>query len=235
VKRARVGAFPTTPAAAAEGVGFRFGRSARLNPTYGLRLGEAEELRLEDLDLPERRLTVRQGKGRKDRTVYLTATAVRALQGYLALRGMGPSSHVLLYHNKPVCKDLIRSRIKMAGERVGVKVSPHRLRHTYATLLLNAGAPILTVQTILGHKHIDTTLAYARLYDGTVAADYYRAMAQVEARMKLAENTDDVPPTGGYLLALVDALQDGTLNEAQRETVHALRLGILALTGEECC
>jgi acetyltransferase len=52
-----------------------------------------------------------------------------------------------------------------------------------ATLLLNAGAPILTVQTLLGHKHIDTTLTYARLYNGTVAADYYRAMNDVERRI----------------------------------------------------
>jgi hypothetical protein len=109
-------------------------------------------------------------------------------------------------------------------------VTPHLLRHTAATLLLNAGAPILTVQMTLGHKHIDTTLGYARLYDGTVAADYYRAMDQVEARMELAKGANDGPPTGGQLLALVDTLHDGTLNEDQRETVHALRLGILALT-----
>ncbi len=51
-------------------------------------------------------------------------------------------------------------------------VTPHQLRHTCATLLINAGAPILTVQAILGHKHIDTTLGYTRLYDATVAADY---------------------------------------------------------------
>jgi hypothetical protein len=96
-------------------------------------------------------------------------------------------------------------------------------------MLLNAGAPILTVQTILGHKFIDTTLRYARLYDGTLAADYYRAMDQVECSLALAEGANDMPPTGGQLLALVDALRDGTLNESQRETVQALRDGILAL------
>jgi hypothetical protein len=45
--------------------------------------------------------------------------------------------------------------------------------------LLNAGAPILTVKLILGHKHIDTTLGYARLYDGTVAVDYYKAIGTI--------------------------------------------------------
>jgi len=56
-----------------------------------------------------------------------------------------------------------------------------------ATLLLNASAPSLAVQTILGHKHINTTLGYARLYDGTVAADYYRAMAGVGERLILGQ------------------------------------------------
>ena len=69
----------------------------------------------------------------------------------------------------------------------------------------------MTVQTLLGHQKIDTTLAYARLYDSTVAADYYRAMGAVEAR-----------------LALVDALSGGTLNGKQKETLQALREGIMA-------
>ena len=81
----------------------------------------------------------------------------------------------------------------------------------------------------MGHEYVDTTLTYTRLYDGTVAADYYRAMRQVEARTSLNEEADDPPPNGGYLLALVDTLGNGTLNEEQRETVQALRQGILAL------
>jgi hypothetical protein len=59
-------------------------------------------------------------------------------------------------------------------------------------------------------------------------------MDQVEARMELAQGANDGPPTGGQLLALVDALHDGTLNEDQREAVHALRIGILALSEQEC-
>jgi len=55
----------------------------------GMRLGEVEELRLEDLDLVQKRLSVQDGKGRKDRTVYLPETAIHALQEYLAVRGGG--------------------------------------------------------------------------------------------------------------------------------------------------
>jgi hypothetical protein len=100
-------------------------------------------------------------------------------------------------------------------------------------LLLNADAPILTVQTLLGHKHIDTTLSYARLYDGTVAADYYRAMNDVERRLELVPNQEQPPAEPGQLVALVDALSSGTLNDSQRQLVHALRSGILALAEQK--
>jgi hypothetical protein len=97
-------------------------------------------------------------------------------------------------------------------------------------MLLNAGAPILAVMAIMGHQKIETTLIYARLYDGTVATDYYRAMAQVEGRMGL--RNDSPVPGPGRLLAMVDSLSSGTLNDVQRETVQALRVGILALAGQ---
>ena len=93
---------------------------------------------------------------------------------------------------------------------------------------LNAGAPVLTVQALLGHKFVDTTLSYARLYDGTIAADYYRAMAQVEKQLDLQPGAEP-PITPGHLLAMVDALQAGTLNNVQREMVQALREAILNL------
>lgn len=85
------------------------------------------------------------------------------------------------------------------------------------------------MQAILGHQRIDTMLGYARLYDGTVAADYYRAMAQIERQMALPEDAQAEPPSSGQLLALVDALRSGTLNESQQETVCALRAGLVAL------
>ena len=86
----------------------------------------------------------------------------------------------------------------------------------------------MTVQTLLGHQKIDTTLSYARLYDSTVAADYYRAMGAVEARLALVEGAEDPAPDVGQLLALVDALSGGTLNGKQKQTLRALREGIMA-------
>jgi site-specific recombinase XerD len=53
---------------------------------------------------------------------------------------------------------------------------------TAETLLLNAGASVLTVQALLGHKHVDTTMRYARVYDSTVAAGYMRAISDFKSR-----------------------------------------------------
>jgi integrase len=197
----------------------------------GLRLSEVEELLLEDLDLAGRRLTVRQGKGRKDRTVYFTNTVVRALQDYLAVRGMGPTDHVFLYHNRAVCKDLIPARIKAAGKRVGVKVSPHDLRHTCATQLLNAGCRVTSLQKLLGHRRLNSTMIYARVHDRTVAEDYYAAMAQIEKRLALTAKTDDVterePVRAGeraQLLELADRLAAPQLDvETRLELVAQMR------------
>jgi hypothetical protein len=134
-------------------------------------------------------------------------------------RGPAGSDHPCLYCHRPLRGTYRRQRQRTYGRRCGALVKPHQLRHSCATLLLNAGAPVLTVQTILGHKFVDTTLGYARLYDGTVAADYYRAMAEIESRFKGIGNPTS-PPASGQLLAMVDALHAGTLSDTQRETVQ---------------
>jgi integrase/recombinase XerC len=158
-----------------------------------MRCGEVEELRLEDLDistslnagLGQKRLSVRNGKGKKDRTVYLTETAIQALQAYLAVRGEGSGDHVFLYRNAPLSKDLIRCRLKIAGKHIGVKVYPHRLRHTCATQLLNAGCRVTSIQRFLGHRDLSSTMVYARAHDQTVAEDYFAAMQRVEQRLEI--------------------------------------------------
>ncbi|MBI3942398.1 MAG: tyrosine-type recombinase/integrase [Chloroflexi bacterium] len=196
----------------------------------GLRLGEVEELRLEDLDLAGGKLMVRQGKGLKDRTVYLTETVIRAVHAYLNVRGMGPDDHVFLYRNQPVKKDLLHCRIKYAGERVGVQVSPHRLRHTCATQLLNAGCRVTSIQKVLGHRRLNSTMIYARVHDRTVAEDYYTAMAQVETRLKLAPPAEEqeIPLCGrqrAQLLELAAQLAEPELSiETRLILVDQIRL-----------
>jgi site-specific recombinase XerD len=201
----------------------------------GLRTCEVRDLRFADLNIAARQARIEQSKGLKDRMVYLSAVTITALQAYLAVRGPRDAlpEHIFIYRHQPLGKFYCGQRLQTYGERCGVYTSPHRLRHSCATLLLNAGAPVLTVQTLLGHKWVDTTLGYARLYDGTVAADYYGAMAMVERRMALPEDALAEPPGTGQLLALIDSLREGTLNQAQTETVRRLRTGILALAERE--
>ena len=196
-----------------------------------LRTCEVRRLRSSDLDITNRRLRIEQSKWLKDRMVYLSSATVDALNAYLAVRGPSATAenHVFVYRHLPLNDTYCGTRLYTYGERCGVYVTPHQLRHSCATFLLNAGASITTVQSILGHKYIDTTLGYARVYDGTVAADYYRAMAQVEGRLALQDGAEAIPPTTGQLLTLVDSLRSGMLNDTQQKTVQALRTGILAL------
>ncbi len=119
--------------------------------------------------------------------------------------------------------------LDLPAREVFIKRTPHQLRHSCATLLLNAGAPVVSVQALLGHEKVDTTLGYARLYDGTVAADYYRAAGKIENLLKLPEDSQISTSTPAQLIALVDSLAGGTLSQAQRETLHALREGFFHL------
>lgn len=192
----------------------------------GMRSGEVEELRLEDLDLSARKLTVRQGKGQKDRTVYLTDTTVKAVQAYLAVRGQGPDGYVFVFRHQPLKVGLLAGRMKMAGARVGVKAHPHRLRHTCATQLLNAGCRVTSLQKFLGHKELNSTMIYARVHERTVAEDYYAAMAHVEQKLELAPTEPIVrQPLNEHarteLMKLV-----GTL--AQPQVSDAIRMDVVA-------
>jgi site-specific recombinase XerD len=194
----------------------------------GLRTGEIRRLKLRDIEWEARRLRIDQSKGLKDRYVYLDETVLQAMQSYLAERGQVEAlpENVFIVRHVPLSRSYCSERLGTYGRRCGVKVAAHRLRHSCATLLLNAGAPVLSVQMILGHKQVNTTLGYARLYDGTVAADYYAAMNHIERQLALPEDRVKTAPSIGELIALADALRSGSLNPAQTELVRALREGL---------
>jgi integrase/recombinase XerD len=201
----------------------------------GLRTCEVRCLRLGDIDWEGRKLRIEQSKGMKDRIVYLSQATIEALQAYLEVRGAKEAlpEFVFIYSHRPLSRTYCFERLNTYCRPLGFHVTPHQLRHSCATLLLNSGAPVLTVQVILGHKWVDTTLGYARLYDGTVAADYYGAMAGIEQRLALPEDRLSAPPALGQLIALVDSLRTGALNAAQTEAVRQLRIGIEALAAIE--
>jgi hypothetical protein len=186
---------------------------------------------LKDVEWDIRRLKIEQSKGLKDRHIYLDDAVLEALRAYLAVRGQTEylPENVFIYRHAPLSRSYCSHRLETYGKRCGVTASPHRLRHSCATLLLNAGAPVVSVQMILGHKRVDSTLGYARLYDGTIAADYYSAMSKVERQLAFPEDAGKEPMSIGQLIAMTDALRGGSLNSAQTELVRALREGLGAL------
>jgi len=147
----------------------------------GLRLSELCDLRLGDVDLEGLRLAVREGKGKRDRIIPLSVTTVAILHDYLAARGTAQTDRLLIFRQQDIKPDLVQGRLRRYGEAAGVEVSPHRLRHTLATRLVNAGMDIVSIQRLLGHEKLDTTMIYARVYDTTVERDFRRAMARLEA------------------------------------------------------
>ena len=75
----------------------------------------------------------------------------------------------------------MQHRLQALGEAVGVPgVSPHRLRHTFATRLASFDVPVQRIQRLMGHKNLNTTQRYIRISDKAVEQDYQRAMVQIE-------------------------------------------------------
>jgi integrase/recombinase XerD len=147
----------------------------------GLRVSELLNLRLDDCDLHLRRLFIRAGKGDRDRVVPMTDTLTTVLEAYLKVREAAPSDHLLIQRGASVKASLISARLRRLGKMAQVEpISPHRLRHTLATLLVNQGMPITSLQKFLGHQDINTTLIYARVFDETVRQQFAATMAQVE-------------------------------------------------------
>ena len=127
---------------------------------------------------------MRSGKGARDRLVYLNDDVADALAAYLQTRPETEEPRIFLvekgvYRGKPLSVRGIQKRAEYYSDKSGVHVSCHQLRHTMATDLLNAGADIVTIQYLLGHSRIKTTLRYARLSDLRARQDYYQAMTRI--------------------------------------------------------
>jgi site-specific recombinase XerD len=151
----------------------------------GIRLNELIDLRRGDLDLAGARLRIDQGKGHRDRVVYLSSTAQHALEQYLAALPPQAPNAPLFYRAEgaPLGYYWVQSRLHQLGDEAGVAhVSAHRLRHTFATRLVNQGVPITTIQKLLGHDDLNTTQRYAKVADPTVERDYRQAMRLIEQR-----------------------------------------------------
>lgn len=131
----------------------------------GLRVMEAAALDVADVDLAERILYVRQGKGRKDRVVPFGLRVRDALRAYLHVREPREGAFFLTSNGRRFNHSAMGDVVRKAGRRAGLahEVSPHRLRHSYATHLLRNGADIRHIQVLLGHASLNSTQVYLGL------------------------------------------------------------------------
>lgn len=158
----------------------------------GLRVEEVANLTLSAFDLKRLQFIVYEGKGRKDRIVYLSRDALHALVDYLRVRPSSRVRNVFLvekgtYKGKAISVRGIQKRMEYYAKKSGLKASCHQLRHTMATQLLNADADLVTIQDLLGHSRIKTTQRYCKVSNLKVQRDYHKAIGEVMQRHGLFE------------------------------------------------
>jgi integrase/recombinase XerD len=130
----------------------------------GMRLGEAARLETRDIDAARGVIHVRHGKGRKERLVPLSPRLLEILRAYW--KHERPSAPYVFPTQKgrPLDLDFARRVLHKAAAAAGLKkVTPHILRHSFATHLLDAGTELRVIQVLLGHDNIQTTTRYARV------------------------------------------------------------------------
>jgi integrase/recombinase XerC len=139
----------------------------------GLRTCEIRDLHWQDIDLNGHTLRIEESKGLRSRVVFLSRPTIGALNQLAKT-----SEYVFTYNDLPLSNRYCQSRLKTLGRKCGVHATPHQLRRTCATMLLNAGMSVFGIQEILGHRYVDTTLRYARAQGATVAKDYHQAISK---------------------------------------------------------
>jgi integrase/recombinase XerD len=143
----------------------------------GIRVSELCSIRIQDIDLNNKTLKIRNGKGDKDRLVVFSEKVVPDLKLYLMdVRDKKPKSDFLFPTSKskrisPVTIErLVRVIVKRSG--ITKKVTPHTFRHTFVTSLLRNGADLRIIQILLGHSSISTTQIYTHVDDRALKMGY---------------------------------------------------------------
>jgi len=138
----------------------------------GLRISEATHLKVTDIDSQRMMLRVDQGKGRKDRYVMLSPRLLDELRAYWK------AAHPTLWlfpgelPGQPIIRDAVGQACQKAHRASGIAkpITPHALRHAFATHLLESGTDVRTIQLLLGHRSLATTSRYLKVATSTVCA-----------------------------------------------------------------
>jgi len=147
----------------------------------GLRIGELTTLQLRDIDFDSRVISV-LGKGNKERIVLFGSKAAEALRDYLTVRseliqGTDPHFLFLNQHGRRLSETRIRQILDSHVKALALqkKISPHTLRHSFATHLLQSGADLRLIQELLGHSSLSTTQKYTHLNMEQLLKTYQKA------------------------------------------------------------
>ncbi|MEG9329156.1 site-specific tyrosine recombinase/integron integrase [Salinimicrobium catena] len=130
----------------------------------GLRIGELLNLRLHEIDIQRRQLFINDSKGRKDRVVILAESMLPLLNNYLST--YRPKEYFAEgEYGGPYSAQSIRAFLKLSCKRAGItkRVTPHTLRHSFATHMLENGIDLRYIQTLLGHSKPETTMIYTHV------------------------------------------------------------------------
>nr|WP_231963874.1 site-specific tyrosine recombinase/integron integrase [Thermococcus chitonophagus] len=132
----------------------------------GLRISEVCNLKKEDIDFENHLLRVKGGKGGKDRIIPLPEELLDEIKRYLDARK--DSSPYLFVEKRRKKKDKLSPKtvwriIKVYGEKAGINLTPHQLRHSFATHMLESGVDIRIIQELLGHANLSTTQIYTKV------------------------------------------------------------------------
>jgi len=130
----------------------------------GIRVSELCNIELEHITISEKKGTLKvKGKGNQWRTVHLNKTAREAIEEYLKVRPRDKGNKLLIGQRGALKRNAIDLILKKYGEKIGVNVSAHMLRHTLAYKLVNnPNVAITTIQSILGHRHLSTVAIYTQ-------------------------------------------------------------------------
>jgi site-specific recombinase XerD len=155
----------------------------------GLRVSEVAQLKVSDIDWQQQALLIEQGKGRKDRRLYLSADALASLQECLQMRPSSVVGERFFWNqkrrNQALSVKAIQKKIERYAREAGVKASCHSLRHTFASNLLEEGAEVISIKEFLGHESIAASERYARLSNPKIKQIYLQTIKKVIQKTKV--------------------------------------------------